>query len=210
MTGVQTQRSHRNATRPGALCALALALAFPATHATADDAQLIHQLQAGGLLVLIRHAATEPGTGDPPAFRLGDCSTQRNLSAAGRTQARALGEWFRSWQIPVSEVRSSRWCRCLDTATEAFAPQATVTPWPPLDSFFGARHREPGATAAARAALATPHAGNRVWVTHQVNITALSGVYPAPGELILMRPSPTSDGRPQLEHVGRLLPATPP
>lgn len=186
------------------MAALTLALASGVARAT--DAHLVAQLQAGGLVVLIRHAATEPGTGDPPGFRLGDCATQRNLSAAGRAQSHALGEWFAAQQIPIADVRSSRWCRCLDTATQAFANMATVTPWPPLDSFFDARHREPEATAAALTALASPLAGNRVWVTHQVNITALSGIFPAPGELVLVRPVPVADAPPRLELVGRLRP----
>ena len=67
-------------------------------------------------MVLVRHTATEPGLGDPPDFRLDDCATQRKLSATGRDQARALGAWFRSQAIPVAEVRSSQWCRCLETS----------------------------------------------------------------------------------------------
>ncbi|MGA1597395.1 MAG: hypothetical protein ACO4AG_12280, partial [Candidatus Nanopelagicales bacterium] len=39
-----------------------------------------------GYAVLLRHALA-PGTGDPAGFRLGDCSTQRNLSLEGRRQA---------------------------------------------------------------------------------------------------------------------------
>ena len=46
-------------------------------------------------VVLLRHAIA-PGTGDPEAFQLNDCSTQRNLSAEGRQQAKAIGEAFRS------------------------------------------------------------------------------------------------------------------
>ncbi|MBT0961849.1 histidine phosphatase family protein [Denitromonas sp. IR12] len=174
--------------------------------ALADDA-LVDALRRGGLVVLVRHAVTVPGLGDPPQFRLGDCATQRNLSEAGREQARALGRWFRDQGISVGEVRSSRWCRCLDTATLAFGDTHPVSPWPPLDSFFEAREREPAATAAALAGLAEPVAGNRIWVTHQVNITALSGVFPASGEMVVMRPARTADGGWRLELLGRLHPA---
>lgn len=174
--------------------------------ALADDA-LVDALRQGGLVVLVRHAVTVPGLGDPPEFRLGDCTTQRNLSDAGREQARALGRWFRDQGIAVGEVRSSRWCRCLETATLAFGENHAVSPWPPLDSFFEARDRESSATAAALAGLAQPVAGNRVWVTHQVNITALSGVFPASGEMVVMRPTRAAGGGWQLELVGRLRPA---
>ncbi|TVT47261.1 MAG: histidine phosphatase family protein [Denitromonas halophila] len=192
-------------------CLWALLLSFLSPQAVAaNDARVVDALRAGSLVVLIRHAATESGTGDPPGFQLDDCTTQRNLSAAGRDHARALGAWFGAQRIPVGEVRSSRWCRCLDTATLAFAAQTKVIPWPPLDSFFDARHRADAATAAALAGLANPIAGNPVWVTHQVNITALSGIYPAPGELVVMQPRARPDGGYRLDLMGRLTPGTAP
>ena len=60
-------------------------------------------LQEGGAVAL-RHAHA-PGTGDPPEFRLGDCSTQRNLSSKGREQARRIGEQFQA-----NHTRSSGCC----------------------------------------------------------------------------------------------------
>lgn len=139
--------------------------------------------QAGPAPVLVlRHAATEPGIGDPPGYVLGRCETQRNLSAEGRAQAEALGQRLaqRGWRPRA--LRSSRWCRCLDTASllgrglGAGAP--AVEPLPALDSFFDAREREPAQTAALRErlrALGDGPALREVWVTHQVNISALAG-----------------------------------
>src|SRR5690606_8860558 len=80
----------------------------------ADDARLLASLRSGGNIVLIRHAATEPGIGDPADFREDDCSTQRNLSEAGRDDARRMGEALRAAGVPIAAVRSSRWCRCLE------------------------------------------------------------------------------------------------
>lgn len=40
-----------------------------------------------GYVVLLRHAQTVAGTGDPPGFQLDDCATQRNLSKVGKEQA---------------------------------------------------------------------------------------------------------------------------
>ncbi len=51
-------------------------------------------LRSGTAVGLLRHALA-PGVGDPAQFRLEDCATQRNLSAAGRQQARAIGAAFR-------------------------------------------------------------------------------------------------------------------
>lgn len=183
---------------------LTCALAFAAVPLWAQSA-LIEALQQGGLVVLIRHTATEPGLGDPPDFRLDDCSTQRNLSDAGRAQARQLGAWFVSQGIPVGEVRTSQWCRCVDTARLAFGERHPVRPWTAINSFFDDRGPEPEATRTVLASLATPVEGNRVWVTHQVNITALTGVFPSMGEMVVARPVKRADGD-ALEPVGRIAP----
>jgi phosphohistidine phosphatase SixA len=179
-----------------ALAFLALAFAF-ATPASASEA-LWGELRSGGLIVMIRHAQTEPGLGDPPNFKLGDCSTQRNLSAAGRDDARRLGEAVRRERVRVAEVRSSEWCRCRETAELAFGRYA---PWPPLNSFFGDRGSEPVQTQEILALGArVPRRANIVLVTHQVNITAVSGLSPAAGEMVILKPA----GAGQLEVVGRI------
>jgi phosphohistidine phosphatase SixA len=97
---------------------LVLALVLPAPAAAADA--LWDLLRGGRQVVVMRHAVTTPGVGDPPGFRLGDCPTQRNLTDAGRDDARRVGAAFRSRGIPVGRVLSSRWCRCLETAQLAF------------------------------------------------------------------------------------------
>tara|TARA_B100001540_G_C15779895_1_gene630508 strand:- start:683 stop:1240 length:558 start_codon:yes stop_codon:yes gene_type:complete len=80
---------------------------------------LINQLKEGGNLIFIRHAYA-PGSGDPDNFNLNDCSTQRNLSAKGRIQAKNIGKFFRSNKISIHNVLSSEWCRCKETADLAF------------------------------------------------------------------------------------------
>lgn len=65
--------------------------------------------QGTGYVVLLRHAQTVSGTGDPPGFRLEDCATQRNLSAEGRAQAARIGQAFRDRQIPIRQVLSSQY-----------------------------------------------------------------------------------------------------
>ncbi len=72
-----------------------------------------------GAVVVLRHSFA-PGTFDPPDARLEDCSTQRNLDANGRAQARRIGETFRRHGVAVSAVLSSPRCRCLDTGRLAF------------------------------------------------------------------------------------------
>ena len=95
-------------------------------------ASLSAQASQGGVL-LIRHASTEAGLGDPPGFTLGQCSTQRKLSQAGRDEALAIGAWFRQHRLAVQSVLSSQWCRCQDTARLAFGHYQD---WPALNSTF--------------------------------------------------------------------------
>jgi phosphohistidine phosphatase SixA len=141
--------------------------------------------QPAATVLLLRHAQTEPGIGDPPGFLPGKCNTQRNLSDAGREQARKLGAALRARGLVPQRVRSSRWCRCLDTARLAFG---SVEPWPALDSFFGDRGRVDAQTTEVRRALAALPMGRvEAWVTHQVNISALTGGGAAMGEVLLLR-----------------------
>src|SRR5262245_2110217 len=97
------------------------------------------RLARGGQVVLLRHAIPTPGVGDPPSMRLDDCTTQRNLTDDGRAHARRVGEAFRARRIPVEGVRSSPWCRCLETARLAFG-QAEV--WDALGNLFGRADRQ--------------------------------------------------------------------
>lgn len=182
------------------LAAALLALGA-ASHAAAAPETVWDKLRAGGYTILIRHATTVPGVGDPSGFKLVNCSTQRNLSEAGRDESRRIGERFRSQNIPVAQVLSSRWCRCLDTARLAFE---RVTPAPYLDSFFGEPRKRDAQTEAAREKIAGfSGPGNLVMVTHQVNITALTGSVPAQGEAFVVRAAP--DGK--IELVARIPPS---
>jgi broad specificity phosphatase PhoE len=164
----------------------------------AADSDLWQRLHAGGYILLIRHALTDPGIGDPPGFRLAVCSTQRNLSEQGKREARAIGAAFRKRGIPLGPVWSSRWCRCLDTARLAFG---RVEEAPMLDSMF--RDSEAAGRAKLREVLARVGAyrdkANLVLVTHDVNIRALVNEYVAPGEVVVARP-----GAGKLEVVGKL------
>lgn len=164
---------------------LAAALGIAPTARASDTAW--QALAAGGCALLLRHAQTDPGVGDPPGFRLDVCSTQRNLSEAGREQARALGAALRTRGIAFDEVLSSQWCRCLDTA-RLVAPQPAVRPFAPLNSTFNDRVRAPDQRDAVRRYLQGLAAPRRaLLVTHQVNVSALTGEAVAMGEGLVVR-----------------------
>ena len=176
--------SRRRWIQGAALAVLSPSGAF--ARVTASTETLLRRGGAG-LVVLMRHASA-PGTFDPPGFVLGECSTQRNLRGEGRAQARAIGAWYRARGLAPTAVRSSEWCRCLETANLAFgAAQA----WPSLNSVIGESAPRALQTAALRAELARLAAVNapgfEVWLTHQVNISELAGEFTGSGDAVLVR-----------------------
>jgi broad specificity phosphatase PhoE len=168
----------------------------PAPTATPTAEQPFWRLaREGGNIFLMRHAQTVSGIGDPPGFRLDDCSTQRNLSPAGVAESQRLGERFVQQRVQLHEVKSSAWCRCTDTARHAFDPHYPAHQvWAPLNSFFQGQGSGPVQTRQAMArARQLPPGHNWMWVTHQVNISALTGRSTSMGEVLLCRlPTPTS------------------
>ena len=181
--------------RPGwaTRCVLLLMLTFAAAAMlvpkalAADDRVLWRALRSGNHVAMIRHARA-PGFGDPPHFEIGKCTTQRNLSDRGRQQAVAMGGRFRAHGIAAARVYSSQWCRCFETAERlALGP---VEALPVLNSFFQDFARKETQTRQLRAWLSQQDLTTPlVLVTHQVNITALTGVYPASGEMVVIRPA---------------------
>lgn len=184
------------------LLTFALGLLFAAavrTPALADDAALLRSVAAEGHIVIMRHALA-PGTGDPDDFVLRDCSTQRNLSEEGRAQAERIGARLRSAGLEAARVLSSQWCRCLDTAQ--LLSLGPLEELEPLNSFFRERERQPAATQALKDWLAAQPSGEPlVLVTHQVNVTALTGIFPQSGEMIILERSKAGNG---LSIVGRV------
>jgi phosphohistidine phosphatase SixA len=156
--------------------------------ARADDA-LWALLRQGGQVVLVRHALTTPGVGDPPGMTLANCASQRNLSDEGRRDAQALGAAWRERGAVVGTLLSSPWCRCLDTARLAFQREAQVEP--ALSNLFGRPQNEARQVAALKLLAARrPERGNAVMVTHGSTVLALTGISLSTGEMVVLTPQP--------------------
>ncbi|MEM6623272.1 MAG: histidine phosphatase family protein [Pseudomonadota bacterium] len=168
---------------------IALAAATVTTMATAVSAEpRFAPLQQPRTVALMRHALA-PGTGDPARFRLDDCTTQRNLDDRGRQQARDIGAAIRAAGVTVDHVLTSQWCRCRETAE--LLNLAPVEDAPFLNSFFQDRSTANAQTQDLTAFLAGLPADQTVMlVTHQVNITALTGRGVSSGEVFLLRVQP--------------------
>lgn len=169
-------------TRRALLLGLAGAAVWPVARAGGELRDL---LRAGGVVFALRHALA-PGTFDPPGLRLDDCGTQRNLNDEGRAQARRIGAWFRAQRLAPQRVRSSPWCRCIDTATLAFG-RADV--WTALSSPRSSDEAgKPARMAALRMALAQVPAGRfEAWVTHQFLLRDLTGSPTDPAQALVLR-----------------------
>jgi phosphohistidine phosphatase SixA len=171
--------------------------------------ELVRRLREGGVVIALRHALA-PGTFDPPGFVLSDCRTQRNLSDDGRAQARRIGAWFAEQGLRPRRVRSSPWCRCLETARLAFGQAET---WPALGSPHGQVESTNAASLSAlqqALAQAERSAGFEVWVTHMFVLSALTGENSSSGEGLLLARAPApavppSPSAPQWRVAGRLM-----
>jgi len=182
------------------LAAGALAVPFAGAAIAAED--LWARLRRGNAVLLMRHAATEPGLGDPQGYRLDDCRTQRNLSDAGRADARRVGERLARERVVISRVYSSPWCRCRDTASLAFG---RFEDWDALSSVFDFPEREPDYTERVKKRIASfdrrSPKGNVAMVTHNVNVAALTRESVAPAEIVVVE----AQGCCGLRTLGRLL-----
>ncbi|NIY74294.1 histidine phosphatase family protein [Thalassospira sp. HF15] len=172
-------------------------MSFPAL--ASDEAWEIWNSE--GVHALMRHAIA-PGTGDPANFTLGDCTTQRNLNETGREQARSTGTVIRDNGIQITSVLTSQWCRCVETAE--LLDLGPVREEPALNSFFRDRSTEATQTRQIKQQLSSlPATEKALLVTHQVNITALTGIYPRSGEIILVQ---MADDAAELKVLARLMP----
>lgn len=154
-------------------------------HAQASPDALWQALKDARAVALMRHARA-PGVGDPANFDVNNCATQRNLDDTGRQQAANTGELFRSNGIATASVFTSAWCRCQETATGLKLGDPVVLP--ALNSFFrrGTAQRDDH-TAQLKAWLRDQIPdGPVVLVTHQVNISALTGNFAASGEMVVI------------------------
>ena len=110
-----------------AIAALLLALPASAERVSSPDpahalegAALVRALRGGGYTLYFRHTATDFSQSDRGMTTHGECATQRNLSEAGREQARAIGATIRALGLPVGEVIASPFCRTMETGRLMF------------------------------------------------------------------------------------------
>jgi phosphohistidine phosphatase SixA len=170
--------------------------------ALADDSAVVRAVRSGGVAIFLRHGRTTPGVGDPPGWKMGDCSTQRNLDEEGRAQSKRVGAWFSQKRIVPTVVRNSPWCRTRDTARLAFGRSED---WPALANLFENRAPEKRNIEEVRRYVAALGAGEiAVLVSHGSTISAFVGEYLAQGEAVVVRAERNAKGDVKTVVVGRI------
>jgi broad specificity phosphatase PhoE len=168
--------------------------------AQADESAAWAALRQGGHVALMRHAEAPGGAGDPPGFRLDDCTTQRNLSAEGRVDAKAVGERLKAEGIAIGKLLSSPWCRCVDTARLMEVGAVEIAPT--FGNVVVLSDQRATLTEGARAVIAAwQRPDTLLVVTHGANIQALTGgLNPASGEIVVVR----ADAGGTIREIGRI------
>lgn len=195
-----------------ALLILVIALHFTPFPVAADssrvliDEALVVALQKGGYNLYFRHEATDWSQSDS-IHKVGDwlsCDSARvrQLSNAGRKNAKATGEAIRSLGIPIAKVFSSPYCRTVETARlmglGKVEPTTDVMNLRVADYFGGI----PAIAATAKKLLATQpaHGTNTLIVAHGNVAREVTPVSPGEGEGIVLQP----DGKGGYSFTGRL------
>lgn len=147
---------------------------------------LVEALKAGGLNIYFRHARTDWSQRDETQEDLSDCKLQRNLSDAGRADAKLIGESMRALSVPMGKVVSSPYCRCREHAEIAFGRVQTLEE---IAAFLSEPDKRERRTLALRRMLGeAPAEGNTVIVGHQASLRAAAGIALDEGEAIVFRP----------------------
>lgn len=143
------------------------------TRAHADNngiQEIIKNIDAN--VIFMRHALA-PGIGDPNNFKIGDCSTQRNLNQVGITQAVLIGKQLKENSIQFDKVYSSYWCRCYQTAS--LLDIGLVHKFSGLNSIFqNFVPRKETLKKLEQKLFELPSSSLVIFVTHQVNIQAIT------------------------------------
>ena len=182
-----------------ALIAISL-VSIPSIFAQQSQPELWRAINTEGHIALMRHS-TAPGSDDPPNFTLGDCVTQRNLSSGGRELASLIGDRFRDNGIDAADLYSSPWCRCIETSE-----LLNLGPVNQLMSISSLYQNVQNHSARERPAEMQKWLAEQdfdrptVLVTHQVNITDLTGEFASEGDMVIV--SVASDGA--LEVLGKI------
>ena len=133
-------------------------------------------------VIFLRHTLA-PGYGDPTNFNIDDCKTQRNLNDLGRKQAKNLGIFFKLNNINFTEILTSEWCRCIQTAENLNSGKWKT--FSGLNSFFESYSDKNKVLKKLRSKLKKINEKDLIlMITHQVVISEITGIYTQSGGIV--------------------------
>ena len=159
-----------------------------------NDKKLLKKLQAGGMVIYLRHTTTEIDYADQadPDMSLDDCSTQRMLNDQGIAEAEAIGAGFEANDILIGQVISSEYCRAKDTATIAFGGYDEVDAnlnFLPFEDYTE-EHLDTYHDRVAPMLSQGVESGNKVIVGHDDPFEGTTNIYPDPqGTAYVLEPN---------------------
>ncbi len=154
---------------------------FTSAVAKQDFLKEMHAINAN--IVFVRHALA-PGYGDPINFDINDCETQRNLNIQGIKQSRNLGNYFKKQTIIFSDIFTSQWCRCIDTAKEMGLENWLAIP--ELNSFYQNRFKKSDIMEKLNYRLnSVKEEELLLMITHQVVISEVTKISPPSGGIVI-------------------------
>ena len=166
------------------LIALSVQGASAQTNVLDRPSPWLSSLQQGGYVLYLRHTETNRDWADQasPTLDLSDCTTQRQLSERGVSQAVQIGRAIETLRIPVKTILSSDYCRAKDTAHHAFRRYTTDSRLNFLACEECSDLQSATYALRVRPLLSTiPPAGtNTVLVGHDDPFEAATGIYPEP------------------------------
>ncbi len=167
-----------------------------------SGASLVNALRSGGYVIVMRHASSPRETPDKQTANPDNVKLERQLDAAGRAAATAMGQALHDLKIPIGEVLTSPTYRAMETVRLAQLPNLR-----PHEELGNGGQSMQGASDVQAAWLRNtvsrpPKGTNTIIVTHMPNIARAFPEWGAvaDGEAVVLRP----DGQDGGTVVGRI------
>jgi len=168
-----------------------------------EGRELLDALQKGGLVFLMRHMSTDSFVPEEGAQVDDACANQRNLDERGKREAKGVGEAFKRLEIPVGQVLTSPYCRCVETGMLAFGSAEETEELSVFDELSGAGKDARGKQIRQMLNTAPPENQNTVLITHTGTLLYTFGLQTVPEGIVhIFRPAEFGNAT----YLGRVTP----
>ncbi len=158
-------------------CLLMLVVPLVAQAGPPVPAELLPELRKGGYILFMRHPKTNADQADTDPLNLENVKAQRQLTDEGREQARGVGAAFRTLNIPVENITSSKFYRAQEASKLLdLGPVTTSVDVTEGGQVVSPRENQRRAKALQQLLSEAPAKGkNRIIVSHRPNLQDAAG-----------------------------------